>query len=344
MYPLKMKPLYKEILWGGNTLKTLYGRELPFEKTAESWEAAAHKNGCSVVDNGVLAGKTIPELINEYGENFLGSVNKNENIFPLLFKLIDARDFLSVQVHPDDELAKKDGDKGKTEMWIVLSAEKGAGLYMGFNRKISKAEYEEHINNNTLKDVLNFAEVKKGDVFFIKAGTVHAIGAGLVIAEIQQNSDTTYRVYDWGRVSNDGKARELHIEKALEASSTDKFSGENNELTFITDSNKLTYYPVCKYFGAVKAEIDGEFSDSTENRSFHILFCSDGEGEISFNGVSEKIKAGETFVIPADTLNYKISGKIDIFKFFVPDFELDYKKPLKANNFSNSSIDAIIIK
>jgi len=341
LYPLKMKPIYKEILWGGQSLASLYERKLPFEKTAESWEASAHRNGCSTVEAGALSGENLVQLAKEYKEDFLGSLCDVQEGFPLLLKLIDACDFLSVQVHPDDELAKLDNDKGKTEMWIVLCAKENAGLYMGFNRDITKEEYKKRISDNTLKEVLNFVPAKAGDVFYIAAGTVHAIGAGLVIAEIQQNSDTTYRVYDWGRVGKDNKPRELHIDKALEASTLEKYSPKAQIACIMSASTKISYYPCCKYFGAVKQEIAEEYNDYTNKKSFHILFCSEGEGEIKADGNSHSIKAGETYIIPACVERYQIKGKLTVYKFFVPDFNEDYLLPLEKAGVSQAVIDSL---
>ena len=195
--PVLLKPAFKDYLWGGTRLRTEYGKDCGLDRIAESWELSAHKDGQSVVASGDLSGKTLTDYIDACGKEILGSRGTAFEKFPILIKFIDAKQKLSVQVHPDDEYAlANEGEYGKTEVWYVLSADEGAALYYGFNRKITKDEFLARISDNTVEDVLNRVEAKPGDVFFIKPGTGHAIGEGLLICEIQQNSNTTYRVYD----------------------------------------------------------------------------------------------------------------------------------------------------
>ena len=211
----RLAPAFKDYLWGGTRLRDEYGKNCDFDKVAESWELSCHKDGPSVVADGEDKGLTLREYIEKHGKAVLGTDCEAFEDFPILIKLIDAKDNLSVQVHPDNDYAQRvEGEYGKTEMWYIVDCDEGAELLYGFKHEISKEEFAERIANNTLLDVTNNVPVHKGDVFFIKAGTLHAIGKGILIAEIQQNSNTTYRIYDYGRVGKDGKPRELHVEKA----------------------------------------------------------------------------------------------------------------------------------
>lgn len=217
LYPMTFKPILKKIIWGGSDICPFKGITPVQEGIGESWELSHVEGNYSVVDNGALEGKTLDELIRTYGKQLLGEkvVEQFGSIFPLLIKFIDARDNLSIQVHPDDELAKKRHNSfGKTEMWYVINAAKGAGLYSGFSKQINADEYVKRVEDNTIMDVLQRYEVNPGDVFFLPAGRVHAIGAGCFIAEIQQTSNITYRIYDYDRKGPDGKGRELHTELA----------------------------------------------------------------------------------------------------------------------------------
>ena len=218
MSVLKLIAPCKDYIWGGNRLREEYGKKLDSDKIAESWELSCHKDGQSVIDGGEFDGKTLSEFIEKKGRiAVLGTNCERFEYFPILIKLIDAKDNLSVQVHPSNEYALKvEGEYGKTEMWYIVDCNEGAELLYGFKHEISRDEFAERIKNNTLLEVANNVPVHKGDVFFIESGTLHAIGKGILIAEIQQNSNTTYRVYDYGRVGKDGKPRELHIEKALD--------------------------------------------------------------------------------------------------------------------------------
>ena len=217
MYPLLLKPAVKDYLWGGTRLKTEYNYETNKEIAAEAWVLSCHKDGADTVVNGSLAGKTLAEAIRLWGDKAIGEKAAAFACCPLVIGLVGAKGRGSVQVHPDDEYAlKNEGEFGKTEMWYVVDCDEGAKLIYGFNREVSKVEFEQRIKDNTLQEICNYVPVHKGDVFFISAGTLHAIGAGILIAEVQQNSNTTYRVSDYGRLGADGKPRPLHIEKALE--------------------------------------------------------------------------------------------------------------------------------
>jgi len=301
MYPLKMKPIFKDYLWGGTRLKEIYNKDIPFAIGAESWEASVHPNGLSVIANGELAGKPLADVVG--GD------------FPLLFKLIDARDNLSVQVHPNDDFAAKfeNGSLGKTELWYVLEAEPGSQLVYGLKENVTKESFKSAIERGEVESQLQFVNVKKGDCFFIPAGLVHAIGAGILIAEIQQNSDTTYRVYDYKRVGADGKPRELHVDKSLEVIGFAGNLGDSVEpLVTKIDENIVTKYASCEYFTFEKIEVKSSY-DATVNNC-EILFFADGEGEISGGEIVEKFSKGDTFVIPREVGNYEIRGNCVILK------------------------------
>ena len=218
MEPIIFAPDYKERVWGGEKLKTVYGKEIPFEHTGESWEIACHDHGQSVAVNGTFKGMTLKDILLSAGQEVIGKGFDQGDKFPLLIKLIDAKDDLSVQVHPDDAYAHvhENGELGKSEAWVILEAEEGASLVIGLKEGTTKKAFEDALKAGELEKVLNRLPVKSGDVVDIPAGLLHAIGSGIMLAEVQQNSDTTYRVYDWNRVGLDGKSRELHVEKSLE--------------------------------------------------------------------------------------------------------------------------------
>ena len=294
---LKLKPTLKDYLWGGTRLKTEYKMETDLEKVAEAWVLTTHKDGPSLVLNGELAGKTLSEAVEILGRDCLGEKGKAFEFFPILIKLIDAKDDLSVQVHPCDEYAlKTEGEYGKTEMWYIVDCEPGATLYYGFSHKISKEEFEARISDNTLTEVLNKVPVKKGDVFFIQSGTIHAIGSGILIAEIQQNSNTTYRVSDYGRLGADGKPRPLHIDKAVEVTTLDK--AEKQE-----DLPEGTLAE-CKYFTVKLHNVNGEATLNVGADSFSSLLCL--EGELTLGDVT--LTKGECAFIPAGSGEIKVTG------------------------------------
>ena len=297
MYTLKLKPALKDYLWGGTRLKTEFKMETDLEKVAEAWVLSTHKDGASVVLNGEYKGLTLNEALEKMGASALGKRGQKFKFFPILIKLIDAKDKLSVQVHPDDEYALKvEGEYGKTEMWYIVDCDEGAFLYFGFKDKLTKEEFKKRIENNTLTEVLNAVPVKKGDVFFIQSGTIHAIGSGILIAEIQQNSNTTYRVSDYGRLGADGKPRPLHIEKAVEVTTLDKPRVQKN-----LPEGSLAE---CEYFKVKLLDVKETSEIFVDDESFSSLLCL--EGEVSFNNVT--LKKGECAFIPADSGKIVISG------------------------------------
>lgn len=313
MYPLLLKPAIKDYLWGGNRLITEFGLETDTEIAAEGWMLSCHKDGSNTVLNGELAGKSLPEVLEVWGADALGARAAKFPYFPILIKLIDAKQKLSVQVHPSDEYAlSHEGEFGKTEMWYVVDCQEGAALLYGFSRDISAEEFKERMRDNTLAEVCNSVPVHKGDVFFISAGTLHAIGEGILIAEVQQNSNTTYRISDYGRLGADGKPRELHIDKALDVTETKVPSmpyGQIGVVETVSD-NTVRELASCHFFTAKILELHGEFS-IFETTTFVSLVVLDGAATLSFEDEQLIIDKGQSVFIPA-TLSVSLKGKATI--------------------------------
>lgn len=305
---LKLNPVFKDYIWGGTRLRDDFGLKTDINPVAEGWMLACHKDGMNTIDGGEYDGKTLESVIKEGGKSKIAGTNSEKfTYFPVLIKLIDAKDNLSVQVHPDNEYAARvEHEFGKTEMWYVLDAAPGATLIYGFKNKIGKEEFKQAIESNTLLDVLNVVEVKKGDMFFIEAGTVHAIGKGALIAEIQQNSNSTYRVYDYGRLGKDGKPRELHIQKAIDVSKTEpakygtKPFGKKEEISGGT-RQMLTE---CPLFSVYNYELCGKVELNANEESFNHILVVDGSGKIG----GREFKKGDSFFVPANYGNYEIDG------------------------------------
>ncbi len=312
LYPLKFTPILKEKIWGGNKLKTVLNKteSTPTENIGESWEISTVGEDISIVLNGAYKGKDLLELIREHKGNLLGEKIYQEfgDQFPLLIKFIDAKQALSVQLHPNDVLAKKRHNSfGKTEMWYVVQADADANLIVGFNKQTSKEEYTKFLDAGKISELLNEDRVKKGDSYFIKVGTIHAIGAGALIAEIQQTSDITYRVYDWDRKDDQGRERELHTELALDALNYDYKSDFKQK--YSTTKNQPNEITSCSYFTTnylkIEEQLDRVYTDID---SFKIYMCVEGEGSVSFDEKSENICKGETILIPATIDQVKIVG------------------------------------
>ena len=340
--PIKTTPCYKSMPWGGTLLNEQYGKHSTFPVTGESWEAADHFNGKTPACGGAYDGMDFSQIIDAMGADaFLGRKTTSGH-FPLLFKLIDAREKLSVQVHPNDAYAKRDGDLGKTEMWIVLQSEPGAGLYLGFEEAISKETYQALIEKNELESALHFVPASVGDTFFLPPGLVHAIGAGLVIAEIQQSSDATYRVYDWGRMGLDGKPRQLHIAKALDVTNT-ALKGEcSTPLTLDAGGAKIDMIKACPLFAAQRIRLADSCALNTNGDSFSILFCASGSLSVSTCDGAVTLEKGMTAVIPAAAHAFSLHGKAEAYRFFVPDIEKDIVQPLKAAGFPDEAIRPLL--
>lgn len=308
MAVLKLKAPCKDYIWGGNRLREEYGKQLDSDRIAESWELSCHKDGESVISGGEFDGKTLTEYIAQKGKSVLGKNCERFEYFPILIKLIDAKDNLSVQVHPSNEYALRvEGEYGKTEMWYIVDCTEGAELLYGFKKEISKEEFAAKIADNTFLEVVNSVPVHKGDVFFIESGTLHGIGKGILIAEIQQNSNTTYRIYDYGRVGKDGKPRELHVEKAKDvtALTPPKYPTTAQGQPVKTENCTKTLLRSCEYFNVNKLEIDGKITLNAGEGSFNSLLVLDGE--FSVEGISAK--KGDSLFVDAGTGEYAISGK-----------------------------------
>ena len=294
---LKLKPHTTDYLWGGEKLREQYNIKSDKTPLAEAWMLSAHKSGESVIVNTDDKGLTLSEYISKYGKTALGKNCERFENFPVLIKFIDAKDNLSIQVHPSDEYAlKNEGEFGKTEMWYILDAEPDAFLYYGFKEEISKDEFVERIENNTLLEVLNAVKVNKGDVFFIPAGTLHAIGKGIVIAEVQQNSNLTYRVYDYGRVDKNGNTRELHVEKAVKVT----------DLNLPKQLDFGNHLAKCEYFTVDVVEDD--FIGVCEENSFVSILVLDGKGEINCKDECLAIQKGDSLFLPANSGEFKLSN------------------------------------
>ncbi|MBE6879247.1 MAG: class I mannose-6-phosphate isomerase [Ruminococcaceae bacterium] len=307
---LKLTAPCKDYLWGGNRLREEYGKKSDADKIAESWELSCHKDGESVIANGKDEGKTLTQYVAE-NKSALGTNCDRFEYFPILIKLIDAKDNLSVQVHPNNDYAMRvEGEYGKTEMWYIVDCNEDAKLIYGFEKEISREEFAKRIEENTLLEVTNNVPVHKGDVFFIEAGTLHAIGSGILIAEIQQNSNTTYRVYDYGRVGADGKPRQLHVEKAVEVTELcpPKYDTKPEGSTEKIDGGEKTLLRSCEYFNVNKIKVESEVKLSATEKSFNSILVLDGQGEVG--GI--KAEKGDSFFIPAGFDNYNVKGNLEI--------------------------------
>lgn len=304
MYPLKFRPILKSVIWGGEKIAPFKEITTDQHNIGESWELSGVKGNESVVANGEYAGRTITELVHEFKGRLIGQKNyeKTGDQFPLLIKFIDAKQDLSIQVHPDDELAaaRHNGSKGKTEMWYVVAADKDAHLMSGLTQKITPDEYEQRVNNHTITDVLHDYKVAPGDVFFLPAGRIHSIGSGSFIAEIQQTSDITYRIYDFGRLGLDGKPRELHTELAKAA--IDYTVYPDYKTSYEKETGKENVLVDCSYFTTSMYELDSPLTrDLKDMDSFLVVICIAGKGTLKdAEGNEVTMHQGETVLVPAD--------------------------------------------
>ena len=300
---IKFYPVFKDYIWGGTKLNKKYSKNSGFEKTAESWELSVHPDGESVIFGGEYDGITLSEYIAK-NPSVLGTNRKSDEL-PILIKLIDAEDNLSVQVHPDDEMAKRlENQNGKTEMWYVVEATDDAKIIFGVKEDVTKEELKSAISSNTVENILNTVSSKKGDVFFVEAGTIHAIGKGNLIAEIQQNSNVTYRLYDYDRRDKEGNPRELHIEKGVMASVTKKQT--ERQIPSCSDGTRLI--ASCEYFAVKELTVNGICEMECRSESYQALVCVDGCLELSNKNDTQILKAGETLFIPAGFGRYNLKG------------------------------------
>lgn len=323
LYPLIFQPIFKDKIWGGHKIQNVLGKDtggLP--NCGETWEVSGVKGNLSVVNNGPLKGKTLLELVQEYKEELVGIhvYQQYNEEFPLLVKFIDANDDLSIQVHPHDELAQsRHQSLGKTEMWYVLQADPGAKLNVGFNRNLDAATYLEYLNSGRLNEILNLEEVKAGDVFLLPAGRVHYIGKGILLAEIQQTSDITYRIYDFDRTDAQGNKRELHTDLALEALDF-KFHSQY-KTTFPDRKNEAIRIATCGYFCTNIIQLDHTIKlDFTGIDSFVILTCCKGSVQVQYLGGTAELNFGEAMLIPASIKKITLIAQEDsiILESFCP--------------------------
>ena len=301
LYPLKFDTIFKDKIWGGQKIKTVLDKDFgDLPNCGETWEVSGVKGNVSVVSEGILKGKSLPEIIEEFKGELVGDsvYTKFGAEFPLLIKFIDANDDLSVQVHPDDELAKKRHNSfGKTEMWYVFQADKGATLIDGFKAPITKEAYQEAFNKGEVMSVLNKVQVQEGDVYFLPAGRVHTIGKGLCIAEIQQTSDITYRIYDFDRKDAEGNLRELHVAESLDA--IDYTFVEDVKSHYVSKKNEPIELVTCEYFSTNKLELTATVKRAYTHDSFTIYICFEGAATIETSTGISTIKKGEVVLIPA---------------------------------------------
>jgi len=311
MYPLLLKPVYKQIIWGGTRLKTDFGFESDAENIAEGWMLTCREDAVNEVLNGEHKGKTLDEVVMCGKDDLLGTLYTGGE-FPLLIKLIDAKYDLSVQVHPDDDYAKKnENSKGKTEAWLILDCEKDARLIYGFNKEITRDEFKHSIYDNTLLKYVDTINVKKGDFFFIPAGTLHAIGGGILLAEVQQSCNTTYRVYDYNRLEN-GKSRPLHIDKAIDVTNTKPYKFKANITYQKIDDAIVSNLCECEWFKIKTASIDGKFNLDVSEKSFVSVIVLEGSAVISSDGVNANIKKGDSVFIAAGSKDVFITGHLSV--------------------------------
>lgn len=317
LYPLQFEPILKERIWGGEKLKTVLNKPITSNITGESWELSTVEGDVSVISNGDYKGKLLTEIIDESPNELLGTAvyTRFGKQFPLLFKYLDAREDLSIQVHPNDELAKKRHNSfGKTEMWYVLQADEDSRIIVGFKEDSSPKEYVKHLEEDTLISILDTVKAKKGDVFFLETGTVHAIGAGILIAEIQQTSDITYRLYDFNRKDAQGNTRELHIDLALDAIN---YSKVDTYKTYSKEVNRSNNIVNCPYFTTNSLPLDGELEVNKTGDSFTVYMCVDGGFALESDGVKAEYKKGDTVLIPAAMKSFSISGKASLLEIYI---------------------------
>lgn len=316
-YPLQFEPIFKEKIWGGEKLKTVLHKPITSNSTGESWELSTVEGDVSTVASGECKGKLLTEIINEFPDEILGTTvyARFGKQFPLLFKYLDAHEDLSIQVHPNDSLAKKRHNSfGKTEMWYIIQADENARIIVGFKGNSNANEYLENLKNKTLPSILDEVKVQSGDAFFLETGTVHSIGAGLLVAEIQQTSDVTYRLYDFDRVDANGNRRELHVDLALEAINYNAVETKKEYTKNVNESNGIVD---CPYFTTNFIALDGEISVSKSGESFTVYMCVDGLFEIEFNNSKVQYNKGDTVLIPAAMNSFILNGKASILEIYI---------------------------
>lgn len=318
MYPIIFEPIYKEMVWGGEKLKQKYNRSITSKTVGESWDISCRPSEMGIVANGALKGLRFDDVINSDRKGFLGESLCDVNDFPLLVKIIDAQQNLSVQVHPGDLYAqqKENVPYGKTEMWYVLDADDDAYLIIGLKEGVTKESFAEAIKNNTVEQCLNKLSVKNGDVILIRSGLVHAITAGVMVAEIQQNSDITYRIYDYNRPGIDGKPRQLHIEQSLDVIDFDAKADEAvaKGVCVMDGDNKITHYISTPYFEIDEYDIPHKKTDKTDGQRFVIFTCVKGKAVFKTAGSAVTVSEGQSVFIPAAMGEFDILGGCTVLK------------------------------
>lgn len=310
LYPLLMQAPIKDYIWGGTRLRDVYHKAADTDRLAESWELSCHPAGPSIIANGDAAGKSLEQYLKENGKELLGTKAAECEKFPIMIKLIDAKDNLSVQVHPEDEYAlKNEGEYGKTEMWYVIDAEPGAELLYGVEKEITRQELSDSLANGTITDICHHAPVKKGDVFFIPAGTIHAIGKGILLAEVQQNSNITYRLFDYNRLGTDGRPRQLHVKQGSEVCSLKPLPlKDKREVISLSPDCRAELLAGCRYFNTYSIELADAAHLNADNDSFHTFTVLEGSLLLTAGSTTLDLDAGKTVFLPAALGEYTISG------------------------------------
>ena len=311
MEMVKLSPFVADNIWGGTRLITEYGIKTDKDPAAEAWVLSCHSAGPSTVEDGEFKGQTLEQVWENHKEICGTNGNKFE-FFPILIKFIDAKNNLSIQVHPDNDYAMRvEGEYGKTEAWYILDCDEGAELILGFNREVSVEEFKKAAQSEEMLNIVNKVKVKKGDLFFIESGTLHAICKGILLAEVQQNSNTTYRVYDYGRVGADGKPRALHIDKAADVTKLcpPTITNASEREVEKQDGGTRTHLTECDLFKMYSVETDGEYVSEAGDESFVSLLCLDGSAEVVCGKKTLGMKKGESLFIPASSGEFKIIGK-----------------------------------
>ncbi len=316
-YPMTFRPIVKDRIWGGTKLQSELNKSIGSETSGESWELSSVSGDVSLVANGGLAGENLADLIEKYPDEILGTMvhSKFGKQFPLLFKFIDAKQDLSIQVHPDDKLAQKRHNSfGKTEMWYIMQADPGSRIIVGFKNNSSSEDYLKNLENKTLPEILNEIPVTAGDSFFLETGTIHAIGGGILLAEIQQTSDITYRIYDWDRVDDQGNSRQLHVDEALDAMNYNVIDAAVRYERNVNQANKMIK---CPYFTTNFIPLDGKISSGSDGGSFTVLMCVEGNFTVESQRQKSAFKKGDTILLPAAITNYSLSGKASLLQIYI---------------------------
>lgn len=318
-YPLQFTPEMKERIWGGRALEQ-FGFDMPDGPIGEAWVIGDHPNGTTKVSNGLLTGTGLDELREQYGKEWFGTkgVSQKSGRFPLLLKLLDCQDDLSIQVHPNDDYERlAPGELGKTEMWYVLDAKPGSTIIYGLKEGQDRDSFAKLIEDGRILDGLQEVPVQAGDTFYIPAGTVHALRAGVLVVEVQQNSDTTYRLYDYNRPGLDGKTRELHIEDSLNVIEYGD-SGATKKTTEVAGPNQWLRIAESPFFLVEKAETADRFTMETTGESFELLVIAEGNGSLSWSDGSLEVKPGDSFLIPANQGTYSLEGQMTVLRSYLP--------------------------